>query len=167
MMRASTLATALALVSTLAFHAASATQPTTRIATQDHIVPIGGLTVIPDAFRYRPKSVGISAGPQLTHLTESTYLGSTLSRAYVSDRESLLNTIRARRGLSLLTFWENSARCLFFGLNHRGEPGLNLVSVRRLERQRWSQPSETAQLYAHLTGQVRPTFPVPPSVLDR
>lgn len=133
------------LLSVLAFaNAASASEIVTENDINAPVAAIGGLTVFPAMYRYRPM-------PRLiTHTVsgEGNYrpfvskrnrrLTNLLDNTYLSNRTSLVNTIRTRRGLSLLTFYESRDRCLFFGINERGFAGINFMPVRSLTRKKVS-----------------------------
>lgn len=133
---------------------------------------VGGLSLVPERWRYRaaPTPAVIADTRQTAdtntaagaRLLSNTSLR-TLETAYVADRESFINTLRARRGLSLLTLWEGAGRCLFFGVTEDGRAGINFVRVRRADRKRQA-PSTTQRLYAEMTGQPRATFPEAPSL---
>lgn len=133
-------------------------------------VNFGGLSLAPERFRYRPQRIrtpGAAANVDLApinHRLDS--MSDDIVVAYNGDRQSLLNSIRARRGLALLTFWETADRCLFFGLNAKGQPGVNLVRTRQLRRVAAVDPHGMHALYAELMAQPRPNFPQPPSILD-
>lgn len=128
----------------------------------------GGLSLVPERWRYHPEPLaaalpksGLSAHSPARRLQ---YREPLLEAEYVADRRSFVNTVRARRGLSLLTLWEGAGRCLFFGINERGRAGFNLVRMRVADRKPAVRNSEVADLYAELTGQVRATFPEPPDL---
>ena len=131
--------------------------------------PTSGLALVPETWHYRPRpapiaipsaassdgAVGTQAG------TESLR---SLSVGYVADRESLVNTVKSRRGLPLLTLWEGAGRCLFFGINDRGRAGFSFVRLRSLVPRR-DEDTGVAALYAELTGERRATFPQPPALI--
>lgn len=131
---------------------------------------VGGLSLVPERWRYRPSptvtAIGDAglAGPAVTasgaRLLPDSDLR-TLEAAYVADRTSFINTLRARRGLSFLTLWEGAGRCLFLGVNEQGRAGLNFVRMRPDERPH-AAPSAIHALYDELTGKPRATFPEPP-----
>ncbi|MFK8053292.1 MAG: hypothetical protein AB8F65_09995 [Woeseiaceae bacterium] len=115
---------------------ALADEPTTN----SPIAAIGGLTLIPQAFRYRPTPISnvysdehVALSP--VYANPTTYARLTdLDDHYTPNRQSFLNTIRSRRGLSLLTLYETRDRCLFFGISERGFAGINFLPVRTLAR---------------------------------
>lgn len=134
---------------------------------------VGGLSLAPERWRYRPAPTPIAIvetgnapaidRAQVSRLRSRTGL-LTLETDYVPDRKSFINTLRSRRGLSLLTLWEGAGRCLFLGVNERGRAGINFVAVRPAARDRESL-SPTLALYDELTGKARGTFPEPPRLL--
>lgn len=159
----------LLLAATLATPLALAEPGEADIATYRDTAPVvGGLSLVPERWRYRPEPAPIpiadaatlSTAPAVSQRLSDTGL-QTLESAYVADRESFFNTLRARRGLSLLTLWEGAGRCLFIGVDDRGRAGISLVRVRPPKRVR-KAPNTAHQLYAELTGQPRATFPEPP-----
>ena len=129
--------------------------------------PIGGLSLAPPEWRYQPPAPALTT----TNAGDWTEPPSALQRratvplaldtAYVADRASFVNTVRARRGLSLLTLWEGAGRCLFFGINERGRAGLNFVPLRQLGK-RQAARNEILALYDTLTGAPRDTWVAPP-----
>lgn len=133
---------------------------------------VGGLSLVPERWRYRPEPRPIPfaddgifpSAPAHSRLRPDSGLR-TLEAAYVADRTSFVNTLRARRGLSLLTLWEGAGRCLFLGVDDRGRAGINFVRLRTPDRARETEPS-TQRLYAALTGQPRATFPEPPRLFE-
>ena len=133
---------------------------------------VGGLSLVPERWRYRPEPIppAIVDSGQLSpaDVAVGTTLRAgnglwTLETAYVADRQSFINTLRSRRGLSFLTLWEGAGRCLFLGVNERGRAGLNFVRVRQADRDGESRGT-TLALYDELTGKPRATFPEPPKL---
>lgn len=135
-------------------------------------VNIGGLALVPAKYRYRPVRASLPATPfvapaDITSRNRLTVMHSDLEYSYVADRSSLLNRIRSRRGLALITFWETAERCLFFGLNDRGLPGLSFVQRRSLSiKPAFQDTSQTRALYAEMTDQRLGTFPQAPSIMS-
>ena len=127
--------------------------------------PTGGLSLVPEQWRYRPAPAA-RIPPATASFEDSGAVHAdpeslrSLSVDYIADRQSLVNTVRARRGLPLLTLWEGAGRCLFFGINDRGRAGVSLVRMRTLERRRGEDRGVSA-LYDALTGARRATFPDP------
>lgn len=104
-----------------------------------------------------------STGPEPVRTLD--YRSELLEADYVADRGSLINTVRARRGLPFLTLWEGAGRCLFFGINDRGRAGFNFVKLRRAKRASdIDTDNSVSTLYAELTGERRATFPEPPKL---
>ena len=135
---------------------------------------VGGLSLVPERWRYRPaptpvalveseRAPAVDSTP-VSRLRSRTGL-LTLENDYVPDRQSFVNTVRARRSLSLLTLWEGAGRCLFLGVNDRGRAGINFVPVRAAKRER-ATLSPTHALYDELTGNTRGTFPEPPRLFQ-
>ena len=142
-------------------------QPDTQPTATPAAPAIGGLSLVPDRWRYHPNRPVATAAtehvmpPQPGQPRHAALGLGTLDAGYVPDRLSFVNTLRARRGLSLLTLWEGAGRCLFFGINERGRAGINFVRMRTL-RNTATVENPLHEMYAELTGQARPTFPEPP-----
>ena len=135
-----------------------------------NLAPVtGGLSLVPERWRYRPAPPALpvesmpSTGPEPVRTLD--YRSELLEADYVADRGSLINTVRARRGLPFLTLWEGAGRCLFFGINDRGRAGFNFVKLRRAKRASdIDTDNSVSTLYAELTGERRATFPEPPKL---
>ena len=169
--------TALKAVAVLAFAACVVATPAladgdahTERDYRDVTPIVGGLSLVPERWRYRPAPTPaaiVDAGQRSpADIAGSTALLAnnglrTLEAAYVADRQSFINTLRSRRGLSFLTLWEGAGRCLFLGVNERGRAGLNFVRVRQADRDGESRGT-TLALYDELTGKPRATYPEPP-----
>ncbi|MEL6199034.1 MAG: hypothetical protein AAFR09_02385 [Pseudomonadota bacterium] len=142
---------------------------TTPLAAANLAPVTGGLSLVPERWRYRPAPAALPADfvPFSAPEPVSTldYRTELLETDYVADRGSFINTVRARRGLPFLTLWEGAGRCLFFGINDRGRAGFNFVKLRRAKRVTdVSADSRVGALYAELTGERRATFPEPPKL---
>lgn len=139
-------------------------------AAAANLAPVtGGLSLVPERWRYRPAPPTLPAEFPLYSAPEPVraldYRAELLEADYVADRGSFINTVRARRGLPFLTLWEDAGRCLFFGINDRGRAGFNFVKLRRAKRPTdIDADNGVGALYAELTGERRATFPEPPKL---
>ena len=121
---------------------------------------VGGFAHIPARYRVAapPLTHAAATGPSAEHQPLPWHL--TLETAYTGE-PTLVSQFRARRGLALMTFLDREHHCMFFGLNRRGRPGLNWVTLRR-PRQAASPYAALEQVYAEILALRRPTFPEAP-----